>query len=685
MTPEQQRAIAIARARRRRAAEQSVRHPEFDGSDIPGYNPETGLVERQYGMGDSALLGAADTATIGFGDEGGAGLVWGIEKLRGNDPEYSEILQDVRQMQTDAQAQNPKSYLTGQVVGGVAQGVATAPASLTVNATRAGAPLLGRVAAGMADGSVFGGLYGLGSGEGTQGRLTEGAIGAGIGVVAGAAFPLLGTGASRAYEAGRNYLAARPIAEGAGASPEALRLLGGVIDADGSLGPRGQANMRAAGREAMLVDAGPTARGMLDTAIQRSGPGSIVATDRVSARVARDAQALTGTLDNTLGAPQGVGSAQNAIRDAAQPQVSQAYQRAYATPIDYASPAGQAVEDVISRIPPRIARTAIERANEIMRYDRMPRQIMADIADDGSISFREMPSVVQADYIKKALDQIAQDGVDPITGRMDSNAAFASRIARDLRNAVGDAVPAYRQALETAADPLSRQNAVRIGARLNSMTRDEFRMAVEGMTQPEKQAVLQGFRSKIDDQMAAVTRAMSDGEMDAREAIKGLRELSSRRTRENISAILPENEAEALFNEIDRITRSFELRASVADNSRTYARQAMDERVRDLTAPGVVRTAARGEPINATQRVIQALTGQTDEAMRSRQDAIYAEIADLLTRQGGAGQSIYDATNRIGRTDIATQLIADRIARGLSGPGAFYPSTSLAIDNRPFR
>lgn len=627
---------------------------------------------------DAAVRGAADTASFGFADEIAAGL-GAATGVGGNFGQYDQNLEIQRGIDEADAVVNPNARMAGQVGGGVATALLTGPA--TMSNRFAGSTLGPRVLSGIADGAAFGGLYGFGSGEGLQDRALEGALGAGIGGAAGAAFPLLAAGGQRAYQTVQNARQINPLAESVGVEPGTLRLLGGVMQADDSLGQTGIANMRAAGQEGMLADAGPTARNILDTSIQRGGPGAIMARDRIAERVGRDSSALGQTLDNTLGVPQGVGSAQNTIRDAAQPNVNQAYQRAYESPIDYASDAGRAVEDIFERMPKSMTTRAINQANELMKYDGLQGQILADIAEDGTVTMRNMPNVAQADYVKKALDQIAQDGKDPITGRLNSEGAFANRVARDLRKAVGDAVPAYREALETAADPLSQQSAIRLGSNLSNMTRDEFGIAVDGMTAPEKAAVLQGFRSRIDDQMANVTRAVSDGDMDAREAIRGLRELSSRKTRENIRAVTDAEQANALFDEIDRITKSFELRAGVTDNSRTYARQATDRRVQDMTAPGVIGTAARGQPVNAGQRVIQALTGQTDDVLRGNQDRIYSEIADLLTRQGGAGQDVYGAVAGINQTDQATQLMTNRIAELLATQRLAYPATTL-IDNR---
>lgn len=648
--------------------------PAFVPPGVEGYDPTTGEVAEPVGRMRSFLHGAADTTTFGFGDE----IASGLGSLLTDRPRQ-EVLSEMRDLQEQAQEQNPMTFLAGQVGGGVAQGIAGRGVTVAPS-------LLGRVAQGVGMGGAAGAVYGAGSGTDTGSRLwgaaRDGLIGAGM----GAAFPLVAAGAGKAYQTARNAVSAAPVSRQAGASPEALRMLGDVMSADGSLGPRGASNMTRAGSEAMLADAGPNARAVLDTAIQRGGPGGLAAREAIDQRVSRGARDVVRALDNTLGTPQGVGASQRAIRDAARPGVNAAYQRAYSLPIDYASPAGMEVENIFRRMPPSMTQRAIQQANELMRWERLPSQIMADIADDGTVTFREMPNVVQADFVKKALDQIVQDGTDELTGKLSSQARLASDVARNLRNAVGEAVPAYREALETAADPLSRQSAIRLGSRLlsPSMTRDQIEEAVKNMTKPERQALAQGVRSQIDDAMARVTRTVQDGDTGAREAIKALKDISSRANREKLALAIGEGPADNLFREMDRIATAFDLRASVADNSKTFARLATSERVSDVAGKGGAWSAAKqGEPLNATKRIVRALTGETDAALKGREDAVYSELARLLTRRGGAGQDVYNAISQLGRTDAATRMMRDRIVRALAGPHLSYPATVLTSNNMP--
>lgn len=647
--------------------------PEFDPG-VAGYDPATGEVVPQFGMLGSAGQGAADAVTMGFGDElASYPASWITGRPR------DEVLAEMRMLDKQARAQNPASYMGGQVAGGIATGIAAGPATFS---GRAAAQTLGpRVLAGAADGALFGGLHGAGTGEDASSRAKNAIVEALFGSAAGSAFPLVSSGLSKAYSGIRDYLKAGPISKKAGASPEALRLLGNVMEADGSLGPQGQGNMLRAGSDAMLADAGPNARAVLDTAIQRGGPGAVEARNAISARTDRAGLAVTDALDNTLGAPQGVTAARSAIRQGSAAARGSAYDDAYNAAIDYADPRGQAIEGILKT---RVPKSAIAAANELMRTEgNASKQILAKVADDGSVVFEKMPDVRQIDYITRGLNEVADqaDGAGKLGGTTAQGRAY-SNLSSEIRDTLRDLVPEYGKALETAADPIRRSKAVELGSKLlsPSMTRDQVDEAVRGMTGPEKDALAQGVRSRLDDVMANVARTVQDGDTPAREAIKAIKDMSSRANREKLTAAIGKAKADKLFDEIDRAAMSFDLRASVADNSKTYARLATDQMVKDTTGPGVIGKAAQGEPINAAKRVVQALTGMTPEKIRGKEDAIYSEVARLLTRGGGAGQTVYDGINKLGQTDQATRLMAERISRALLGPKFSYPASTQLSD-----
>jgi hypothetical protein len=164
--------------------------PEFVPPGVEGYDPATGEVTPQYGRLGSAAMGAADSATFGFGDELTAGLVTGGGLLG----DYGKTRDEIRGFQGAAQTQNPGSYLTGQIGGGVAQAVGTGGAGFGANAIRSGAGLA-RTGAGMAlDGAIYGGLQGAGGGTDAGSRASGALVGSTIGGAVGFASPYVAAG-----------------------------------------------------------------------------------------------------------------------------------------------------------------------------------------------------------------------------------------------------------------------------------------------------------------------------------------------------------------------------------------------------------------------------------------------------------------------------------------------------------
>lgn len=642
--------------------------PEYVPPGVEGYNPDTGMVQRNSAP-YSALQGATDAASFGFADEAAAGLGSLLDNILpgGQSRSYDEALAGIRGQQESAQQDNPWSYLGGQIGGGVAMGAATgAPLAA------ASPSLVMRSLGSAATGAAGGGLYGFGSGEGLEDRAVEGAVGAGVGGALGALFPAVAEVGRRGYRAVADALTTNRTASGVGTSPDVLRILSRQMGADDTLGPRGLRNMAAAGQDAMLVDAGPNAKTILDATIQRGGRGGVIARDAVEARTGRAGHALTDALDNTLGQPQGVTAARTAIRQGSAGARGTAYDAAYATPIDYASQQGQTLERMIRR---RVTPDIIATANKIMRLDDdTSQQILARVADDGSVAFEVLPDVRQIDYITRALNQASQsgEGQGALGGQTTLGTAYQN-LSRDIRNNLRTLVPEYGNALETAADPIRRSQAVDLGSRLLSpgMTRDQVAEAVDGMTRPERDAVAQGVRSRIDDMMANVKRTLLDDNTDAREAIKGIAELSSRANREKLGTVIGQQRADQLFDEIDRVATSFNLRARVAANSATYSRLALDRDVKTMTEPGVIGLLAQGKPVQAPQRMMQEITAQTPRHQLAAQDEIFSELARLLVSPGS--QDLFNAVGTVGRQSAASQLMSDRIARALmAGP---YPAT----------
>lgn len=591
--------------------------------------PAMGLVG-EYLRG-TPFVGSFVDEAIGRLPGTGATPEVGQERVR----ELSRITQEERPGQAIA------ASLTGGVVSGVGMGAAAAPIASPIVSRLLGSSLARRTVAGAglgaAAGAIEGATYGYGAGDsGNRGQsaqtgaLLGGLVGGGVGGM----LPLAGAGVENIAQRLLNS-PERAAGKALGVSPEVARVARSLV---GQEPPQSAiANIQRGGQGAMLADVGPAPQGMLDAALQVPGPGQALGMQRIEGRAAGAMNDITQALDQSMGAPQGRLGARDAIRDATRPQVNQAYQQAYSTPIDYTSDAGRNIESIIDRLPGRKVQAAIADATDRMIYDGAPSpQIMASIGDDGKVTFQQMPNVMQLDYIKRSFDQMARDGTDPITQRMSSDAAFAARVARDLRDAIADAVPGYRDALSQAADSMGQQSAIDFGATMlrPQVTRETVARRIVDMTDAERQAVRLGVRQQIDDALANIRAVPSNRNIDAKQAASAYSDLSSPAVRAKITELMGGG-ADDLFRQLDEAGEALGLRANVAVNSRTEARKEGIRVLRDQAQPNLVLQSI-ASPTQAYKNMTESLMGTGKDMTEERLRSMASEIIDLLTRQGGA-------------------------------------------------
>lgn len=543
---------------------------------------------------------------------------------------------------------------------------------------------LSTVATGLGTGAVMGGAYGFGSAD--ENRLGAAAEGALVGGAVGAVAPYIADVGMSLYRGGQNWLARRTAAAEMGVSPEAAQIARQLTGFDTSLGPQGQANIAAAGNEAMLLDAGPNAQMAADFLMRRPGQAGGVINEALAGRASRDAYELQNVLNLYLGDPQGVATLRRNIAQGSATDRSTAYNAAYNAPIDYSSDLGRQLEDILRN---RVDQNVINAANAQMRREGVQsRQIMATIADDGSVVYQQMPDVRQIDYITRALNDraMANAGLGALGGQTAEGLSFQN-LSGDLRGALRQAVPEYNTALETAADPIRRSQATQLGYDLLSpnIPRDRAAMQINAMSGPEREAVALGVRSRIDENIANVNRAVSTGrEDDVSQALRALRDLTSQANRQKIALAIGDEDARLLFDEVDRIFISLQREALRRTGSQTAGRLYASETFDPAFNPqDIFSTAAQGKGIQAGQRIIQALTGMTPERMAGRADQIATDVARLLVAQGDDLSEITNSLNRYNSSANGSNAVANALARrALAFGGALpYPAAILQQGN----
>lgn len=285
-----------------------------------------------------------------------------------------------------------------------------------------------------------------------------------------------------------------------------------------------------------------------------------------------------------------------------------------------------------------------------------------------------MKTVRDIDQIKRALDEIERtnDGLGKLGGQTEYGMEAGKR-ARELRDALKEASPDYGRALETASDSIRQVEGVKFGSTLlkSGTHRADVSQFIKRSTGPERQAAKAGVRSYIDDTLANVRGYITSPNMEINEFRRLVSELSSRASRDKMRMILGPEESLEFFKTLDREVMSLELRAAVAANSKTAVRGAIQRGVSDQTAPGALGVLMEGEPVNASKRIIQALTGKTPEARALREQGIFDEIAKALTeKRGGEAKVALAIIDRARKGQPVTDAQASLIGRALGGATA---------------
>ena len=493
-------------------------------------------------------------------------------------------------------------------------------------------------------GATEGAIYGYGKGTTPESRESEAIQGGKLGLLVGApvglAVPYLGRAWAAFKNRGTQTSIAPEIAAEFGISTEASRMIEQALETGASFDTM-LSNIRRAGDQGMIADANEATAALLDAAAASSPRVAAEARGPVTQRAAVSSRQLGEEMDVALGAkPQGQQTSYEAIAARSKEARGEAYDEAFRTPINYASPQGIRLEEIFGRIPDEWKREAIARANRKMTSQgKRNQQIMADIADDGTVTFREMPNVQQLHEIKVALNQFARtgDNIDAF-GNLKGEGVTIASLAGELRNALGDAVPAYNKASKIGGDKIREQEALILGGKvLNpATTRDDVARVLKDASADEKAAAKLGLRNSIDDAMANAKTAATTGRDEAvTESMKIIRDLSSRANKTKVELILGKPEADKLFKRIDETRAALELQAATARGSQTAIRTATREQAQELLEPGAIRAIAELDPVGAVKKVREFLAGTGPAYRQGRSEQVWSEIAGVLTGKRG--------------------------------------------------
>ncbi len=646
--------------------------------------------------GQSTLGGVLDSftqgASFGFGDELTAAekAIPALFDDRDFSDLYSENLAKERGQQKRFADENPVLATGSEIAGGVAAALTPLGAAGQVVSAPMKAANVGKAATA---GAGYGGLYGFGSGEGGAGERLEQVPGhAATGVLGGVVGAPIQAGVGKLSQKLAQRKAVKQAGKAAGVSRPAYDLVrNSAQTADADIAGGAVKQLQAGGPDAMLGDIMP---GPLDY-VANVGGGAPIARQNLGARVDRATARVDGAIDSTLGPAVGVKETARKISTETADARNSAYAAAYNTPISYETGGpGERILGILDRVPPKTLQSAIDEANEAMvEAGARNQQILISIGDDGDIIFNEMPNVQQLDEIKKALQGHAREAVDQF-GRKTARGSRADRLAKELRDALGDAAPEYNAATAAGADKIAQDQALEMGRLLLSqrMTVEDATEAGARMQMPERVRAAQGVRAYLKELMGNVRRTRTDPNTDQRAAWQAIQSVLTDNNQAKLSAVLGDAEAGKLFGELEQAARAFGVRASAAGNSATAGRQAMDTALNEGVA-GIGRAPSNmprpnimDAALSVPGRVYNAATGNTPKALARTTDQARREMAELLTGlRGPAAIAELERMLSVNRMVATIPATGGRLSRRLaSSPRlAAAPALSPLIQGDP--
>jgi hypothetical protein len=550
LTLEQQRAVAIAQAKRKRmagpeAAPDGLKPGSSEyadwalsqvkaGKSVPRASEHSATDPTTPSLGEHIInnINAGTAAAAEAVPFVGPQLRSGLEHMRS--AVQTNLLHNKMSQQEVAAAtrklvdENPVGATVGSIAGTVAPFAAAGTIPLAAKMLGFTGPLAGRMIAGGASGAgiTFGDslIRGDELGEAGSKALVAGGV--------GTAFP--------AAEKGVGWLKDLVLGK---AAPQQFSTAARALRDDEV--PVEQINQRLAdlGPDAMVMDLGPNLQSQAGAVASVPGPGQKVMRDAVAQRGRGAPGRVQADVDATIGAGPEIG----ALREG----IVQAQQTA-------AKPLYDAVRNVPLNNLPQLAAVARTPMGQ-----KALREALALMENDGITLPKDQFTVGLADYMKRALDDIASS-----SARSGNNnvARQARNMTKAITSAIDPIVPGYKAARDAFAGPAQLLDAIELGstAFAKDMSPAQLRRELSSMSPSERDGFLQGAQSQVE---AMMGNAVNDAATLRNTFRKGWNEAKLR-------ILLGDDVANDLLKRIDRELTFGQTSNAVASNSETARRQA---------------------------------------------------------------------------------------------------------------
>lgn len=583
------------------------------------------------------------------------------------------------------EAQYPALTGAARLATGTATGVASGADRLINAPTR-----IGRAAQAMGFGTGIGvaegGIAGYGEG-GAEEAARQAQVGGMFGLVAGTVAPVIGSiagGVSR-FKAEMPF---RSDINKIGAKGDAKRLIKDAVEADG-VGAAAAANTPYGNIAAL----GPNMSNLLDVVANTPGKGAAVVRSNLNETSLAASQDLSRTLDDVLGEVTAgkIGQKADIMADTAAAR-KELYGSAYTAQITPGEDASDVVLDLYTRVSPddltgattlmREAggkfdymvptRVSEEQANKILS-SKNGVNITYDV--DGNYIAMRTPTVETLDYVTRRLHSRAQE-----LKRSGDIEGYRSKtaLAIQMRNALDEVSPDYAAARAAGKDAIDQKIAADLGNDLlsPSVTREEVQIALDVMGPTELKQVRTALRNRLDE-IAANAKVNPTKRTDAEvvEALAQLKAMNTRAVATKMQMVLGDVGFEKMSNKIREASDAMIMAASVAQNSKTAIRQAVQKRFEELITPTMGERIGQqgllGAPTAMASDMLLAGGGQADR-IRAAQEQLAPILSrrmtpDDLMRQAQAMERAAPGIQAARETGEATR---SNVISGLLGAGA---------------
>lgn len=599
MTPEQQKALAVARARRRRQeAAQAANTPESQQSldaraelSSMTQNPKTTQREIPYGFAQNWT----DAATGGLAGKASSALTAAIrapftDKSFGE--EYEDILGSVKAAREKYQNESPGASMASSIGGGVIGGgqLMSAAGNLASRAlpnvaNRLNQGIVGRTATDIIGGAGFGALSGYGYDDGAlQGAMVGGALGA-------VTRPVMAAGGAVINSVG-GLMGLGNRGRAQSAISEAVARSGRTVDDISDDLMRASQDGQP---EYMVADAmGNAGQRMLAGVARAPGDARQQIAERLQARQAGQADRLINAVSEGFDAPQTAKQVREAMTGArtAAARANYGAARKAAGTVD-PTRAIQAADNFLGTSG-SIARTGIA-DDTVEGAVRRARSFLTDgqnIVSDFDTAFR---SKVELDSMIENASPTVQRELIPIRNALDDALSDASSLYANARGTFRQQSQAINAIDEGAAAASARTRAADNIPRYQGMT-------------PEQQA---GFRPGYADQHITRLEAASTSPTTNKARL-----LQTTKTAQEFPAFAAPGRAQQLTDRIGREQTMFETANAALGGSRTADNLAdiadvggFDPTMIGALASGNIKAAA----LQALTRSANALSGRNTQ------------------------------------------------------------------------